>query len=605
MTINKFPECTYLGEFYSSQYGNLPAYIPATLGGFCLHYLPEQAERVNRLVENVALCLLEDTPAKFLKVHIMDFATRPNFPFLNQLRNEGLCEISLNEQASIQTFNDLEGLSQYRYHHLFASGETTLDQYNARSPRPESYHLLIINTTYFPQNGLSALRLQDFIKNAYGAGIYIIALHDKTQADEHNKAQNALLQSLTAIEFSDNFSTLHIDENLLPVQKMAQVGGFEFMPADVNQTQIINHIKEQFVQKTDDTEQDFLSISIGKSPKGEPIYLNLGERSKNYHAMILGKTGTGKSTLMNNIIMQIGEHYHAGQICLYLMDYKQGVEFNKFKQHPNVAKIFLDSQDIQAGIRLLEEVKQEIAERYELLKSHHATKISEYNRNNPNYPLAYHLIMIDEFHKILKGDFRHNEYVNRLLEDIAKLGRAVGYHLFLSTQSLKDVNLDSSIIDQIDLRMTYRVLNDSALGFNIFDDKHRHTILNLDNYQVFIQKDGHAAQTAFVDKPLEIDSTIQRLRHSRPPHLQVQAQILQSVTKQATDSTQTTSATPQSGKINQKVQDTTFAEISNPNAKRFDSLEAMKVWQKQLNTHRGKDSKNNDDDILTPDWLNN
>lgn len=267
---SSFPQCVYLGEFDSDEYGNLPAYLPAEQGGFCLHYAadaPEQESFANRQVENTVLCLLEDTPANLLKVEIFDFANRPNFPFLNQLKEDGLCHISLNEQATTNRFNELESIIQKRYHSLFNSDETHLNQYNARSPRPECFYVLIINTAYFPTSSLSAQRMHNFLTTAYGAGIYIIALHNEAlyrqnEYASNNQALQKLLQTLPEVRMTQQ--SLMVDENTLPVQKMAQFD-FCFTPADVNQTQIIQGLQKQR-HTADDTDTDFLSVKIGTRP---------------------------------------------------------------------------------------------------------------------------------------------------------------------------------------------------------------------------------------------------------------------------------------------------------------------------------------------------
>ncbi len=603
--MNKFPECVYLGEFSSQEYGNLPAYLPADKGGFCINYQADNATAINRQVENTVLCLLEDTPVNLLQIRIFDFANRPNFPFLNQLKNQGLCQVALNEQATQNAFNELESIIQHRYYNLFNinSGENHLDQYNARSPRPEPYFVLIINTACFPTNSLSAQRLQNFINSAYGAGIYIITLHDPSQFDPYNNnpALDSLLQALPSVQINQN--QLKIAEDILPVQKMAQFD-FQFTPADINQNQIIKQLQEQLQGDTNSDESDFLRVKIGTQPNGEPAYLSMGKASTNYHAMVLGRTGTGKSTLMNNIIMQIGENYDASQIRLYLMDYKQGVEFNKFQNHPNVEKIFLQSNDIQAGIALLEQLQQDIDKRYGIFKAEGVEGIGEYNEKRPRSPLPYILLMIDEFHKLLQGDYRHNEYVNNLLGDIAKIGRGAGVHLWLSTQSLKDVELKNSIKDQIDLRMTYNVVNEGALGYDVFQSQHTRAILGLQKYEVFIQSQN-SSLTAFVDKPLEISNTIECLRLSRPSHLQVQAEIVQSVQneeKQADEPKQATPSTENKSTVdydNPLLNPNIKQKMNYTHADKFGNLDdEIAELQKKL-------AKENDvdDEIDTLDWL--
>lgn len=586
MTSPKFPECIYLGEFHSPTYGNLPAYLPATQGGFCLHYQTGEEVFANHQIENTVLCLIEEMPTQLVRVHIIDFANRPNFLHLAQLKQHNICHFYLNEHASTQAFNELEATIQTRYHTLFNGNDSHLDHYNARSLCSEPYHILIINTDYFPNNSLSAKRLSDFISSAYSAGIYVIALHNCDKAiQSHENSLKTLLDILPKVQILDNFSRLSVSEDALPVQQMVQFD-FRFSPADINQTKIIQALSAQFTKQDNDV-QDFLHIKIGTQPNGSDAYLSLGRASMNYGAMLLGIPDSGKSTLMNNIIMQIGKHYHAGQIRLYLLDFK-GVEFNQFKNHPNVEKIFLEANAQTVGLSLLESLRDDVEKRRKLFLSQNINDIYAYNKKNPQNPLHYVVIMIDEFHRLFKGNFTHQEKVNDVLEEIVREWRAFGFSLFLSTQTLKDVNFRGSVKDQIGLRMTYRVNSDMSLGFDIFASYNTKTILGLQQYQILMQT-GDSTITALVDKPVEINTTLEQIRLSRSLHLQVQAQVVQSG-----EANIQTAQMPQKTDADQPIES---IKVENPNDKHFAQLDnAIAKAQQKL----AKLNADDDDDV--PNW---
>lgn len=225
--------------------------------------------------------------------------------------------------------------------------------------------------------------------------------------------------------------------------------------------------------------------------------------------------------------MQIGKQYHAGQIRLYLLDFA-GVEFNQFKNHPNVEKIFLEANVSEYGLALLESLRPDVEIRRELFKSQNIKDINIYNNQNPDNPLPHILVMIDEFHRLFNGDIWHRRDVNKILADIIREWRKFGVYLFLCTQTLKDVDLDTSLKDQLGLRISYRVNNESALGGGIFDSRFSKTILTLDKYQALFQTRTDNAYSALIDKPLDIDSTIKQLRLTRPKHLQTQAEVISS-----------------------------------------------------------------------------
>ena len=55
--------------------------------------------------------------------------------------------------------------------------------------------------------------------------------------------------------------------------------------------------------------------------------LELGARGTAHHALVAGKTGSGKSTLMHTIITNLALTYSPDEVQLYLVDFKKGVEF--------------------------------------------------------------------------------------------------------------------------------------------------------------------------------------------------------------------------------------------------------------------------------------
>lgn len=242
----KFPQCVYFGEFYSSTYGKLPIYLPAIQGGLCLHYHPDNLLLANRQIENAVLCLLEDMLVGLLQVHIIDFSYRPSFPFLAELKDLELYQLYSDDDSALQCFNKLEAIIKYRYQNLFKIEDgNSIDNYNSRVKRPEPYFVLIIHTKDFPKYNISRERLEGFLKDAYNAGVYVIALHNKNQTIEtHEHTLRSLLELLLPVKIRNNFTELKCDERLFPLQKIKQFN-FEFCPTDINQTEIIENIKNQ------------------------------------------------------------------------------------------------------------------------------------------------------------------------------------------------------------------------------------------------------------------------------------------------------------------------------------------------------------------------
>ena len=69
------------------------------------------------------------------------------------------------------------------------------------------------------------------------------------------------------------------------------------------------------------------------------------------------------STIRDNIITTIAEKYSPDEFRLYLLDYKLGVEFKIYKDHPNVEFLLLDNNRLSAAIDALKMLENEMQKR--------------------------------------------------------------------------------------------------------------------------------------------------------------------------------------------------------------------------------------------------
>ena len=186
-----------------------------------------------------------------------------------------------------------------------------------------------------------------------------------------------------------------------------------------------------------DTESDFskvLTIPIGKTTYGTHEVLALNSKNSSAHCMIAGKTGTGKSSLLQSIVLGSAYHYTPDELEIYLIDLKDGTAFYKEDRdysklkHVKMMSTNCRKQDVVEFIHHIKETK--------LKMSHAAGSIVEYNRNRPKEELMKRtLIIIDEYTSIKDSDYKWD------LKTIAEKGRAFGVSLVLS--SLKyDSNFD-------------------------------------------------------------------------------------------------------------------------------------------------------------------
>lgn len=173
---------------------------------------------------------------------------------------------------------------------------------------------------------------------------------------------------------------------------------------------------------------------------GSELVIEIGDKTPHY--LIGGTTGSGKSNLLHNIIVSALWNYNPNELRLYLLDFKEGVEFSRYAAPtlPGIALVAVEA-DTEYGISVLKHLNQEKASRYARFKQSGCKDIQAYRELHPDEPMPRLLVVIDEFQVLFEG----NERVQTIeaMTTLAKQGRACGIHMILATQTLKGVEFGS------------------------------------------------------------------------------------------------------------------------------------------------------------------
>jgi len=456
-----FPFGIYCGELIDIDNNYIPLLLPEDSGGMCIIFDDDKEQEANCFIENMALKLLEVVSTGNLEVNIFDYSIRKRFSYLSNFKSDGLYKILNKSQLSNQYFSELEEIARKRHDELLSPRNKTISIYNQSSKFPELFYLLIINLEDFPDDLTSDKRFIELISAAHEAGIYIMAFGNKDILATKKKATKFILNQYPIIE---------IDEEIVlkPHKTVRQL--LDLMDKYKCKIELVNDDRDKITENildklqqdgNNNDEKEFLSIPIGTSADGKvEMYFSLGEKSRNYHAFIMGMSGTGKSTLLSNIILGIARNYTKDEVELYLMDFKEGTEFNLFVHHPNCRKMFLENKDTQAAFELLEKFNSVIEERGTLFKQKRVKDISEYNALENIQMLPRILLVVDEAQRLFTGSYSEQNKLNQLLEDVVRRGRSFGIHMILSTQTLVGTNINKELMSQISLRISYQLNNE-------------------------------------------------------------------------------------------------------------------------------------------------
>lgn len=186
---------------------------------------------------------------------------------------------------------------------------------------------------------------------------------------------------------------------------------------------------------------DVITIPCGyMTTGGTEVSLEIGDRYPHY--LIGGTTGSGKSNLLHNIIMSACWNYSPEEIRVYLLDFKEGVEFSRYS-NPRLAHASLVATEANTeyGISVLEHLVELKTKRYSQFKKCGCKDISAFRKLNTIEKMPRILVIIDEFQVLFENEAKDKTI--ETLTMLAKQGRACGIHLVLATQSLKGIDFGS------------------------------------------------------------------------------------------------------------------------------------------------------------------
>ena len=438
-----------------------------------------QLEFSNYLVQHIVLDVLQVTDSESCQVTVIDPKV-DSFPFLAKLGRPWL-KLVHDEQEILATLKGIVAQNARVYADCVTAGYQNLADYNAQQEYPEPYQLVVVNAYQQIKQAEIFTQITSLLNKAK-AGCYLLAAgrpvpeKEVYLPDREQELQAKMVEKCLVVELKAGQSLLPADGNWPP--EMA--AGWISKDFDVL-SKVVRTLSEK--HQAEHAAANFLRVPIGRLGS-RPAMLELGDQVGAYHVLIGGRTGSGKSNLLNNIIVQAGELYTPDELRLYLLDYKGGVEFAPFRDHPNVELLLTDNSQIERGIKVLERMRNLIDKRAQLFLKAGAKNIDTY-RKKSGETLARILMIIDEFQVLFSGRFR--DKANTYLKDVARRGRSFGLHLILSSQSLKDYALDTDLKNQLGLRIVLRLEANECGGFLDFNNEaptsleNYHAVLNARN----------------------------------------------------------------------------------------------------------------------------
>lgn len=203
---------------------------------------------------------------------------------------------------------------------------------------------------------------------------------------------------------------------------------------------------------TSDSRESF-KVALGRVGATRRQYMNLGHGTSQ-HVLIAGKTGSGKSTLLHALITNTAMHYSPQEVELYLVDFKEGVEFKHYATYelPHARVVAIESER-EFGLSVLQRLDAELKVRGEKFRTLGVQDLAGY-RQASGEVMPRILLVVDEFQLFFVDDDKIAQDASLLLDRLVRQGRAFGIHVLLGSQTLGGAySLARSTIGQMAVRV--------------------------------------------------------------------------------------------------------------------------------------------------------
>ena len=357
----------------------------------------------------------------------------------------------------------------------------SIDDYNKEAGQmAEPYRFVVIGDFPTGFSEMALERLASIIKSGVRCGVYTVILHNSVQKLSQNMDLPQLKKN--GVILADRGTGFVVEEEALNFPRFE----YEALPSSTQIDALVNSIGKQCresarVQVPFDVvlpkpEQFWLSnsdlsvrVPLGKSGADRLQHLELG-RGTAQHALIAGKTGSGKSNLFHVVITNAASWYSPRELEFYLIDFKKGVEFKTYGvHHLRHARVVAIESDREFALSVLQRIDRELSHRGELFRKARVQDFASFRKACPDAIIPRTLLMIDEFQEFFTDDDNVAQDAALLLDRIVRQGRAFGIHVILGSQTLGGTyTLSKSTLGQVVVRIalqcteadSYLVLSD-------------------------------------------------------------------------------------------------------------------------------------------------
>ena len=348
-----------------------------------------------------------------------------------------------------------------------------IEEYNEDAGQiEEPYRLLVVSD--FPErfSDSAAQRLVGIATNGPGTGVHVLAMVDTDKKTPYNFNLSDLERVSNVISY-DGRSFVWDDPDYRKCRLVfdpppAAEEFIRLLEAIARAAELLGDIAVPYLDIVSAREQWWrgdaskgIQVPIGQFGARQTQWLTFDEKLLS-SALIIGRQGSGKSTLFHVLIHSLALLYSPHEVELYLLDMKQ-VEFKDYAQHslPHACVVAINTER-EFAISVLRRLDEELQRREDLFRDRGVVSLSSY-RAKTDKRLPRVILMVDEFQELFSADDNLARDATMILDRLVRLGRAFGINVILASQTLRGGNsLPNATKDLIPMRVALQSSNTDA-----------------------------------------------------------------------------------------------------------------------------------------------
>lgn len=228
-----------------------------------------------------------------------------------------------------------------------------------------------------------------------------------------------------------------------PVEFLDSPDGRKMIIAIKNQARPKIMLKDVIRSRAFQDAESKLTIAAGVNVFAGFTMIDLQELT---NLIVVGMTGTGKTTFLNDIILSVLYKAKPDEVKLAMIDTK-GADFPLLNGIPHMKGMDV-AATAEDGIKILKWLQNEMSERLALMKQKKAENLDEYNQYAQERKPRY-LLIIDEYAEFKRGT---KADVDQMLIDMTKYSAKTGVHMIVATQGARSEFLSAALKEAIPAR---------------------------------------------------------------------------------------------------------------------------------------------------------